>query len=577
LTVNASTTATAPGNQTVCQGATANFSTTASGAGPFTYQWKLDGVDIAGATASSVAIDTTSVSVGSHTVDVVVTGACNSITKTASLTVQENTAASTPGNQTVCQGATANFSTTATGTNLSYQWKLDGLNIAGATNSSVAIDTPAVSVGNHTVEVVVSGTCGTVTKSATLTVQENTAASTPGNQTVCQGSNASFSTTASGTNLTFQWKLDGSNIAGATNSSVSIPTGSLSAGNHTVDVVVSGACGTVTRSATLTVNTAPSVTLNPVSQTVTNGGNVTFTAAANGSPAPTVQWQVSTNGGASFSDIPGATSTSLTFATNSSQNGYKYRAVFTNTCGSATTTAATLTTCTPTQVTGSPASVANACVGSVVNFNASASGFPTPTVQWQVSTNGGGSWSNIAGATSTTLSVTASVAVRNNQYRAVFTNACGTDTTAAATLGVDTIPPVITLNGDHISWWPPNHSYEAINISSLVTSATDSCSGNLLSSVVITSVSSDEPENGNGDGNTNNDIIIAANCKSVQLRAERQGGGNGRVYRINLRVTDSGGNVATATAKVYVPKNQNGSNAIDDGPAHGYTVTSNCP
>jgi len=341
-------------------------------------------------------------------------------------------------------------------------------------------------------------------------------------------------------------------------------------------VTTTGECGSATQSATLTVNTAPAVTQHPQSQTVTNGGNVTFTAAASGQPTPTVQWQVSTNGGASFSDIPGATNTSLTFATNSSQNGNQYRAVFTNECGTATTTAATLTTCTPAQVTSHPQSVADACVGSVVTFSASASGFPTPTVQWQVSTNGGGTWTNIGGATSPSLNVTASVAVRNNQYRAVFTNDCGTATTNPATLGVDTIAPVITLNNNTITLWPPNHSYHTINVADLVASASDNCSSDLLSSVVISSVSSDESENGNGDGNTSNDIVIAANCKSVQLRAERQGGGNGRVYRINFVVTDSAGNISTVTGKVYVPKNAN-STAVDDGPAAGYTVTSACP
>ena len=87
----------------------------------------------------------------------------------------------------------------------------------------------------------------------------------------------------------------------------------------------------------------PQVTKDPLNQTVGAGGTATFTAAATGTPAPTVQWQVSTNGGASFSNVPGAISTTLSFTTSASQNGYQYRAVFTNTGGSATTKAATLT------------------------------------------------------------------------------------------------------------------------------------------------------------------------------------------------------------------------------------------
>lgn len=578
-----------PADQTVCEGSTATFTAASSGFPTPTVQWQVSTDnggsfnDIPGATNTTLSFTATAAQNGNQYRAVFTNAGGTDTTTAATLTVNTTPVVTdNPDNVAVCDGAIASFTATANGSPApTVQWQVSTggpfTNIPGETNNTLSFTANAGQNGNS-YRAVFTNECGTTNSTAaTLTINANTAATTPADQTVCQGTNATFSTTASGTGpFTYQWKLDGSNIAGATNSSVVIPTGSLSPGNHTVEVVVSGSCGTVTRSATLTVNKSPVITLNPVSQTISSG-NVTFTAAANGTPAPTVQWQVSTNGGASFSDIPGATSTSLTFATNPSQNGNQYRAVFTNECGTAITTAATLTTCTPADVTGSPASVVDACVGTVVNFSASASGFPTPTVQWQVSTNGGVTFTNIPGATSTTLSVTASVAVRNNQYRAVFTNDCGTDTTAAATLGVDTIAPVITLNGNSISLWPPNHNYHTINVSSLVTSVSDSCSSNLINSVVITSVSSDETENGNGDGNTNNDIVIAANCKSVQLRSERQGGGNGRVYRINLKVTDSGGNVATATAKVSVPKNQNGSSAIDDGPAAGYTVTSSCP
>lgn len=139
----------------------------------------------------------------------------------------------------------------------------------------------------------------------------------------------------------------------------------------------------------------------------------------------------------------------------------------------------------------------------------------------------------------------------------------------------DTTAPTITLNGNTITLWPPNHSYHTVSVSNFVTAVSDGCNTGLgVGDVVISKVTSDESENGNGDGNTLNDIVIAANCKSVQLRSERQGGGNGRVYTITFKVTDASGNVATATAQVKVPKNNNGS-AIDSGPQ--YTVNGNCP
>lgn len=139
---------------------------------------------------------------------------------------------------------------------------------------------------------------------------------------------------------------------------------------------------------------------------------------------------------------------------------------------------------------------------------------------------------------------------------------------------VDNTPPVITLNGQTPSMWPPNHKYQTFGVTNFVTGVTDNCGTIPVSSVVITKVTSDELENSAGDGNTLNDIVIAADCKSVQLRSERDGGGNGRVYTIFFKVVDSHGNVGTATAKVIVQHNP-GETAVDSG-VH-YTVLSNCP
>jgi Bacterial Ig domain/Immunoglobulin I-set domain/The GLUG motif len=91
------------------------------------------------------------------------------------------------------------------------------------------------------------------------------------------------------------------------------------------------------------VASAPVVTVNPTNQTVNAGQTATFSAAASGTPTPTVQWQQSTDGGMTFTNIAGATSTTYSFTTGASQNGYRYQAVFTNSAGAATTTAATLT------------------------------------------------------------------------------------------------------------------------------------------------------------------------------------------------------------------------------------------
>jgi hypothetical protein len=158
------------------------------------------------------------------------------------------------------------------------------------------------------------------------------------------------------------------------------------------------------------------------------------------------------------------------------------------------------------------------------------------------------------------------------------TDACGNMSTCTTTFTVnDTTLPVITLKPS-IALWPPNHKYVTLNVTDLVASVSDNCNTGLLSSVYITQVTSDEPENINsGDGNTFNDMVIASNCKSLQLRAERDGNKNGRVYTIYLKVTDAAGNIGTATAKVTVPHSQGPNGGAVEGPGPGYTVTSACP
>src|SRR5258706_3491766 len=93
-------------------------------------------------------------------------------------------------------------------------------------------------IGAHTVAVVVSGPCGSLTKSTTLTVNQLISATNLSNATVCLGTDANFSTTASGTGpFSYQWTLDG-NVTGTNGPSLTVTTASLSIGSqtHTVEV-----------------------------------------------------------------------------------------------------------------------------------------------------------------------------------------------------------------------------------------------------------------------------------------------------------------------------------------------------
>jgi len=115
-------------------------------------------------------------------------------------------------------------------------------------------------------------------------------------------------------------------------------------GSYTVTASVAGVSTPAAFNLVNAAATAPTVTLQPINQTATAGSNVSFTAAANGTPAPTVQWQISTDGGTSFNNISGATSTTLTLSNvTTAQSGEEYRAVFSNSAGTAATSAVTLT------------------------------------------------------------------------------------------------------------------------------------------------------------------------------------------------------------------------------------------
>jgi len=281
---------------------------------------------------------------------------------------------------------------------------------------------------------------------ATLTVTVNglsllQVTANPSGQMVCSGNPVSFTAAATGsTGVQWQLSTDGgmsfNNINGANNTTYTINSVSSSQNGARYRAVFSNGCTTMmSNAASLMVNTGPMVTSNASDQTTCAGGNVTFSAAASGSPTPAVQWQLSTNGGTSFTNISGATSTTLPVnSVTASQNGYKYQAVFTNTCGSAMT-GATLKVNTGPVVMTNPTGQTSVAGGSVT-FTAAATGSPSPTVQWQVSTNGGATFTNINGATSTSLSFTPTPSQSGNRYRAVFMNTCGSVPTSAATLTV---------------------------------------------------------------------------------------------------------------------------------------------
>ncbi len=120
-----------------------------------------------------------------------------------------------------------------------------------------------------------------------------------------------------------------------------------------------------------------------------------------------------------------------------------------------------------------------------------------------------------------------------------------------------------TAVSNTMNLWPPNHSLHLITAADCVT-VTDDCDSDLGAELVW--ASSDEPTNDIGDGNTDADIIFG--CAGVELRSERQGPQNGRVYHIGWRVEDSGGNVVEGDCSIIVDHDQRGVVGEDDGEAY---------
>ena len=192
---------------------------------------------------------------------------------------------------------------------------------------------------------------------------------------------------------------------------------------------------------------APLVTIDPQSQTVTGGGNVTFSADAIAKPFPTEQWQQSTDGGSTWSDIAGATSVTYSIpGVPLSENGLEFRAVLTNSAGSAMTDAATLTVTAPPPTTRVvlPANGATVSGGTWLDAAAS-SPVGIASVTYEVS---GGSISDqvIGSGTATLYGYLAgwdTTDVPNGTYtlQSVATDTSGVSTTSAGvTVSVDNLP-----------------------------------------------------------------------------------------------------------------------------------------
>ncbi|OJV50617.1 MAG: hypothetical protein BGO31_09225 [Bacteroidetes bacterium 43-16] len=408
-----------------------------------------------------------------------------------------------PANVIVTVPNTATFNTTAINvTAYQWQWRANAsgnwanvtvLQGTGGTSSSFTTVPTVATMDEYQYRVVLTNACGggsttTVLNSNTAMLSLNCAAPVatlqPLDTTVVSGAPALFVADATGvTSYQWQWRANSTatwadvttaeGTGGTSDSFTTIATTAQMSG-YQYRVVLSNACGgtvtagiTNTDSATLTICQPPVVTTQPLDTTVVLGNVAVFEVEANNVSA--YQWQWRANNTAAWANVTtaegiGGTSDSFTtIATTATMNGFQYRVILTNACGSTTITnlftdSATLNICMPpvitTQVINTTATLGSSAVFEVAGNNATG-------YQWQWRANNTATWADVTaaegtgGTTDAFTTIATTLTMNGYQYRVVLTNACGASTVTnlvsdTATLTV-VCPPSVSITAQPLN------------------------------------------------------------------------------------------------------------------------------
>jgi hypothetical protein len=158
-----------------------------------------------------------------------------------------------PASVTVPPGVPATFSVLASGAQLSYQWLVDEVPVAGANGPSYTLANATLADTGSRIRVVVSNPGGSITSNAAFLVVSLVGAGTPtqivmqpADVAVVAGAPATFTVDATGESLAYQWQRNGNDIPGATGTSYTLDSATMIDHGAEFRVVVSGAGGTVT-------------------------------------------------------------------------------------------------------------------------------------------------------------------------------------------------------------------------------------------------------------------------------------------------------------------------------------------
>lgn len=325
-------------------------------------------------------------------------------------------------------------------------------------NSAVVSLTGTNTLSSGTYPIVVTGTAGSIVRTETLnfTINPGTGpviSTQPADQGLCATATATYSVTAASA-TTFQWQLssdggstyfnitNGGVYSGATTNTLTITGVTAPMNNFMYRSQASTNCGTtISTAARLTINAPTVITSQAQDATLCTGSTASLCITATGTNL-VYQWESAPTCAGPFTNVTGATSPCLNRVVTSTT---VFRAKVTGTCGTTLISdCKTITVAAPVTISSQPANK-EICESSNTSFTVTGTSNETIIYQWQVSTDGGTSWNNLAGTNSNTLSLPAvSFSMNNYRYRVVLTTTtCATPVNSAdATLAVKKLPVV---------------------------------------------------------------------------------------------------------------------------------------